>query len=59
MKIITFKRKNIKQLQPKEIGIAVLNNKMKAKKQFELDGIRYYCAEINQDKWIVYHLDNY
>ena len=55
---MTFKRKNIKQLQPKEIGIAVLNNKMKAKKPFELDEIRYYCAETNEDKWIVYHWDN-
>ena len=50
---------NIKQLQPKEIGIAVLNNKMKTKKPFEVDDIRYYCAEENEDKWIVYPWDNY
>ena len=50
---------NIKQLKPKEIGIAVLNNKMKTKKPFEVDDIRYYCAEENEDKWIVYPWDNY
>ena len=47
----------IKSYNPKEIGIAVLNNKIKNKEK--INKVKYYAAENTDDKWIVYPWDRY
>lgn len=48
---------HLKFFEPKEIGVVVLNNKLKPKLDFE--DVRYYSAQETEDKWIVYPWDGY
>lgn len=42
------------ELEPSQIGIAVVHNKKKQKLCMELVVDAYYCAQEIEDKWVVY-----
>lgn len=56
-KTLHFIVKKMKNYKPKEIAIAVLNNKKKQKES--LENVKYFCSEETEDKWIVYPWDYY
>ena len=56
-KTLHFIVEKMRKYKPKEIAIAVLNNKKKEKEP--LENVKYFCSEETEDKWIVYPWDYY